>query len=295
MNILRAKMRSVCFASSTRILEKFPPVLGFVLMVCCAAAQGQTLPPTSSAADAPVASAPPAMEALARARKMVETFFQTSSNVVCTENVTQSLVGKNGKPEYRENSVFDFHLQAGTNSGALKLVEDRVTLKAPFRDASRTLLITNGFTSMLLIVDPAYEASYTFSPAGSESVDGSTLLKFDFKAVPGASSPMALRLQGRSYAVPLSGTIWIDPQSGAVAKIIAATDSSMSDLGLQGMRSEIHYANVQFHDPEESYWMPVTAIIDVETPHQHWRNVHRFTGYKRFKATMYIEGLEKKR
>lgn len=295
MNILRGNRRFISFAFSAGILRRFAPVLGLALLFCCVAAHGQSAPASSPSADAPVASPPPAMEALERARKMVEEFFQKSSNVVCTENVTQALVGKNGKPEYRENSVFDFHLEAGTNSGALKLVEDRVTLKAPFRDASRTLLITNGFTSMLLIVDPGYESSYAFSPAGEESVDGSTLLKFDFKAVPGASSPMAMRLQGRSYAIPLSGTIWIDSQSGAVTKIIAATDSSMSDLGLQAMRSEIHYANVQFHDPEESYWMPVTAIVDVETPHQHWRNIHRFTGYKRFKATMYVEGLEKKR
>jgi hypothetical protein len=73
--------------------------------------------------------------------------------------------------------------------------------------------------------------------------------------------------------------------------LIAAVDSSLSDLGLQGMRSEIHYANVQFHDPEETYWMPVSATIDVETPRQHWRNVHRFTAYKRFTATIRIEDL----
>jgi hypothetical protein len=37
--------------------------------------------------------------------------------------------------------------------------------------------------------------------------------------------------------------------------------------------------------------MPVSAIIDVETPKQHWRNIHRFTGYKRFRATIQVEEL----
>jgi hypothetical protein len=40
--------------------------------------------------------------------------------------------------------------------------------------------------------------------------------------------------------------------------------------------------------------MPVSATIDVETPRQHWRNVHRFTQYKRFSATIHVEGLEGK-
>ena len=103
-----------------------------------------------------------------------------------------------------------------------------------------------------------------------------------------------MQLRGRNYPIPLSGTIWIEPQSGAVVKLVASMESSLSDLGLQAMRSEIHYATVNFHDPEESYWMPVSAVIDVETLRQHWRNIHRFTGYKRFKATIQVEQAESK-
>lgn len=246
-------------------------------------------------ADAAVKPVSPEMQAFLKARKSVEKFFEQSSNVVCTESVTQAVIGKNGKANYREDSVFDYQLQANTNSGALKLSESRETHKAAFRDSSRTLLITNGFTGMLLIIHPSFETSYTFIPAGQESADGVTYVKIDFRSVAGAASPAALQLRGQNYPIPLSGTIWIEPQSGAVAKLVASMDSSLSDLGLQGIRSEIHYATVRFHDPEESYWMPVSAIIDVETPRQHWRNVHRFTGYKRFRAIIQVEEIEEKK
>lgn len=250
----------------------------------------------SAAEPAPPAVNPvsPDLAALQKARLSVEKFFEQSTNVVCTETVSQGIVGKNGKINYDEDSIFDYQLQASTNTGSLKLVESRDTRKAAFRDSSRTLLITNGFTSMLLIMHPEYESSYTFTPAGQESVDGVTYVKVDFKAVPGAASPAALQLRDHNYPLPLSGTIWIEPQSGAVAKLVAAVDSSLSDLGLKGMRSEIHYARIQFHDPDESYWMPISAVIDVETMRQHWRNVHRFTGYKRFRATIRVENLETK-
>jgi hypothetical protein len=235
-----------------------------------------------------------AMDALVRARKLVEKYFEEASNVVCTENVTQALVEKNGKANYREDSVFDYQMRASTNSGSLKLVESRDTRKAAFRDSARSLLITNGFTSMLLIIHPTYEASYTFEPGGNESLDGVTYVRIHFRPVPGASSPAAMQLRGKNYPIPLSGTMWIEPQSGAVVKLAASMESSLSDLGLQAMRSEIHYAVVNFHDPEESYWMPVSAVIDVETARQHWRNIHRFAGYKRFKATIRVEEAESK-
>jgi len=236
-------------------------------------------------------AASPEIEALLRARKSVEKFFDQASNVVCTENVTQAMIAKNGKVNYREDSVFDYQLQSNLGSGSQKLVETRETRKAAFRDSSKTLLITNGFTSMLLIIHSSYETSYRFEPGGEETLDGFTYEKIHFKAVPGTSSPAALQLRGQNYPLPLSGTIWIERESGAVAKLIASMDASLSDLGLQGMRSEIHYAIVRFHDPDESYWMPVSAIIDVETPKQHWRNIHRFTGYKRFRATIQVEEL----
>lgn len=265
---------------------------------CCRAASGQSAAAEPSRLSVSAAANPspasPEMEVFQRARSLVDKFFEQSTNVVCTENVSQGVVAKNGKVDYREDSVFDYQLQASPNGGALKLVESRETRKAAFRDSARTLLITNGFTAMLLIMHPSYESSYTFEPAGQESIDSVAYAKINFKAVPGAASPAALQLRGHNYPLPLSGTIWIEPQSGAVAKLVASLNSSLSDLGLQGIRSEIHYSLVRFHDPDESYWMPASAIIDVETPRQHWRNIHRFSGYKRFRATIRVEDLEKK-
>ena len=89
--------------------------------------------------------------------------------------------------------------------------------------------------------------------------------------------------------MPLSGTLWIDPQNGVIARLEAQVDSSLSDLGLSGMRSEVRYTAHTFHGPEETMWIPESAVIDVETPHQHWRNLHRFTDYKRFNVDVHEE------
>lgn len=234
-------------------------------------------------------SSPTAMESLEHARKLVEIFFEQSQNVVCEESVAQTTLGKNGKPNYREESRYQYQLEASTANGNLKLRESREAVKIAFRDPARTLLVTNGFTSMLMIVHPSYEASYQFEYKGESVADGRSIVEIGYKSVPGGTSPAALQLRGRNYPLPLSGSIWIDKQSGSIVRLTAAVDSSLSDLGLKGLTSDIHYALVQFHDPEESYWMPLSATIDVETPLQHWRNVHRFTGYKRFSATIKIE------
>jgi hypothetical protein len=275
-------------------------LLAFLVAIfaCTALLRAQNLAPKADF-DTPPSPGDPAMVArvngtMLQARKLIDNFFQLTSNVVCTENVSQTVVGKNNKPMYREESAFEYQLQSSSRTGSLRLAENREARKAAFRDPNKTLLITNGFASMLLVLHPNYEASYTFEPLSEEVVDGRTLAKVEFKPVPGASSPAAIQLRGRNYPLQLKGDIWIDEESGAVVKLVSSLDGGLDDLGLHDLRSEIHYSIVQFHEPEEAYWMPASAVIDVETPKQHWRNVHRFTDYKRFRATIQVELGDKK-
>jgi len=286
-----------------RLLRPFVLLALFVaILLCIPLVRAQTVPAQQSQTaiidDAPSASPDPAFIARADAtilhsRKLIDAFFQQTSNVVCTENVSQTLVGKNNKPMYREDSIFEYQLQSNTHSGSLRLVETRDPRKAAFRDPYKTLLITNGFASMLLILHENYEASYVFEPVSEETVEDRAVLKIRFKPISGASSPAAVQLLGRNYPLPLKGDIWIDEETGAVMKLVASLENSLEDLGLRDLRSEIHYSIVQFHAPEEAYWMPAAAVIDLETPKQHWRNIHRFTDYKRFRATIQVDMGEK--
>jgi hypothetical protein len=270
------------------------------ILACAALVRAQATPIPKNEPDPPARAADPAFVARANAtiihsRKLIDSFFEQTANVVCTENVSQTVVGKNNKPMYREESAFEYQMQSSLRNGSMRLTESRESRKAAFRDPSRTLLITNGFASILLVLHQNYESSYLFEPVDEEAADGRTLVKVHFKPVPGASSPAAIQLRGRNYPLQLKGDIWLDEESGAVVKLVSSLDTGMEDLGMRELRSEIHYSIVQFHDPEEAYWMPASAVIDVETPKQHWRNVHRFTDYRRFRATIQVDlGGDKK-
>jgi hypothetical protein len=269
-------------------------ILACALLVRAQEIQSGKSEPDSATGGADPVFAERANATIIHARMLIDSFFEQTSNVVCMENVSQSLVGKNNKPMYREESAFEYQMESSSRNGSLRLTETRDPKKVAFRNPNTTLLITNGFASMLLVLHHNYEPSYVFEPVAEETIEGRTLAKVHFKPVPGASSPAAIQLRGRNYPLQLKGDIWIDEESGAVVKLVSSLDGSLADLGLRDLRSEIHYAIVQFHDPDEAYWMPASAVIDVETPKQHWRNVHRFTDYRRFRATIQVELGENK-
>ena len=258
------------------------PVCFFILAFALSGvpSHSQSLPMTGI----PDPISDPRPEALAQARKSVERLFERSANLSCTEKVIQSILGDYGKPDYEEHSLFTYRFQADNGGKSLQFVESRERLQAPFRDSSRTLLITDGFGNMLLILHPAYQASYTFEGDGQEVIGGVNMVRFRFKPVPDASSPIMIQVRGQNFPVAVYGEVWIEPQSGNVVKMNASSDSGMSELGVRSMKSEIEYLPVALHNPEESYWMPASAVIDVETAHHHWRNIHSFSDYKRFQA-----------
>jgi hypothetical protein len=232
------------------------------------------------------ASSSDSMASLALARKRIQEYFDKFSDVICKESVTQLVLNGSGRTIYRENSAYDYQFQASGQSGTLKFNETRESRSPAFRDPARTLLVTTGFASLLLVAHPMYATSYTFEPDGNEMIEGVSYARIRFTPIQGASSPAALRLRGRNYPLPMSGALWIDPQSGAIVKLEANVDSGLTDLGLAAMHSEVHYALHQFHTPEESMWIPDSATIDVESPHQHWRNLHHFTEAKRFNVNI---------
>jgi len=118
-------------------------------------------------------------------------------------------------------------------------------------------------------------------------------MRVQFQHVRGMRSPTALQLRGQEYPLELSGIAWIDPDTGEIAKIQAGLRSSMEDLGLKAFQSEVHYAPVLFAGITKPYWLPTSAVIDVETPRQHWRNTHHFAEYRRFTVNVQISSERK--
>ncbi|HEU5336177.1 MAG TPA: hypothetical protein VFU27_09450 [Terriglobales bacterium] len=223
---------------------------------------------------------------LERARERTSRLLEQFSDVRCTELVTQEQLNQKGKVEARQESTFDYLAILTSAGGNLNLSESRLPVKQARKvDKSVSLLVSNGFAILFLVFDPYYQGSFQFSAAGGDAIAGRQFARLDFRHIPGTRSPMAMVLRGREYPLDISGTAWIDPSSGVIAKITAGLDGGLPDLGLQQLHSEVEFAPLSFRDVAETSWFPVVATIDVETPKQHWRNIHRFTNYQRFSVS----------
>lgn len=227
------------------------------------------------------AAAPSVQDVLTLTAKSVQHFWDQFTAVTCTESVTQEKLGKGGKVQYEHGSSYDYLILMNLEGDDLSVEESRLLQKEKGKSSNLPMLLTSGFSTLQLIFHPYYQGSFEYKRLVDEIVDGRRLLRIEFRHLPGTRSTSAARLRGQDYPLDLTGTAWIDPDSGVIRKIMAGLEAPMEDLNLRALRAEVKYAPQEFSG-ETAAWLPTEAFIDVETARQHWRNIHQFTNYRRF-------------
>jgi hypothetical protein len=225
-------------------------------------------------------SAPAPGSPLDRVQRQVIAFFAKMSDLTCTESVVQQKFRPDGHIQTSAQSKYDYLIMVQGSREDLALNESRIEAPgAPHKPLP--LLVTNGFSMLLLVFHPYYQQSFRLEPEVASFVNGRMLMPVHFTHIPGTRSPAALSLRGRQYPLDLEGTAWIDQQSGEIDRMEATLANDMSDVGLRSLHVEVDYTPSTLASAA-GIALPSRAVIDLETPRQHWRNTHVFTGYKSF-------------
>jgi hypothetical protein len=219
-----------------------------------------------------------------RATHQAAGFLDQMSDVKCSEQVAQFKLDKNGHTIYTEHTSYDYLVLLQGSGDDFLLNESRLADARTEQHNKKNipLLITNGFSMLMLIFHPYYRNSFEFQAMPDEVIEGHRLAQVRFTHIRGTRSPAALAVRNKEFPLELTGTAWLDEETGQVAKLKVGLAQDMTDVGLKSLSAEIDYDAIQLPGWKQAYRFPTLATVDVETLRQHWRNVHHFSKYKRF-------------
>lgn len=217
------------------------------------------------------------------AQHQIVDYLAALADLHCTEKVTQQKLNKNGHVEATEHSQYDYLLMMMGGGDDFELNESRRELVADkHKSATPPMLITNGISTALLVFHPYYRNSFDFAIESEQMLGGSVAIPVHFEHLTGRRTPLALALRNREYPVEMSGTAWLDRDTGAILRIEAHLQHDMSDVGLKSLNIQVDYRHVASLKSGMAANFPAEAVIDVTTPKQHWRNIHHFDDYRAF-------------
>ena len=218
-----------------------------------------------------------------QAQKQVVKYISELSNLHCKETVTQEKLTPNGHVQTTERSTYDYLVMMEGNGDDFQLNESRLETKAGAHKAL-PMLVTNGFSTLLLVFHPYYSGAFEFSPGPEETINGVTAVTVHFKHIRGRRTLAALALRNREFPLELQGTAWLDKKTGQVLKMESTLVDDMTDIGLRSLNVHVEYSQVRLGGTAGIMTLPVLASVEVTTPKQHWRNSHAFSDYKVFGA-----------
>jgi hypothetical protein len=222
-------------------------------------------------------------ELLDLAARAAEREIADLSSVACTETVVETKLSQKEKTEERRRRTFDYLVLLDTDDGDLSVTESRIEQGGAKKSEAKPLLASTGFATLLLILHPYYQDSFEFSDLGLVEEGGRQWRRLGFEFRPGKRSPSVLRAGAREYPLAWKGEARVDAATGRVASIQASLGAQLEEIGLESLEASVRYGPPDTRDAAQ--WLPLEAVIDLKTHHQHWRNVHTFAGYKHFDVT----------
>ncbi|HKV04488.1 MAG TPA: hypothetical protein VJO53_05190 [Candidatus Acidoferrales bacterium] len=231
-------------------------------------------------------------QTLVKAQATVARFADDFSYLRYEEDILQQKLRNNEKVAYGQEMVYDSMIRMRFENGKLKVDEQRMMEKKPRRVEARPLLNTYGFSTLAMIFHPYYESSFRFELGGNDVLQGRSLVRVKFAHLPGTPTPALYQMIGPDRPLEVSGTAWIDPDSGDIYRIDAQYETGVADAGVKTIRAALTYGPIQLQDEKAPQFLPVSATIDLETARQHWRNVHHFSDYRKFRVAMNMPGVE---
>jgi len=195
------------------------------------------------------------------------------------------VLNSSGRTDLRENSAYDYNLRPVTRTATGNLPR-RAEVAIRLSRSGRSLLGPPDLPACSWWTHPMYETSYTFDSDGTESISGVAYQRIASKPMRGIFHRQLSACAGKiTFAFV---RLAVDRSSNPGRREAGGPRwiSGLSDVGLAGMHSEVYFATSSVPRSEGDGGGPGNRPHRCQDPHQHWRNLHRFTDYKKFNVNV---------
>jgi hypothetical protein len=225
---------------------------------------------------------------LDRTGTVIEDLLGSMPNLASREKVTQEKVSASGRLRDHRRFEFDYMMLIHRQGANVTLDEYRAGPDGSPLEAQgleEGYMLTRGFASIWLHFLPAAQPAARFRYLGQQTNGRRRCYVVAFAQKPGSATITGMFFSGRrSVCLLYQGIAWIDEARFRIVRLRTDLLAPRPDIGLERQTTELHFGETRLSQIVSPLWLPQELVVTTELNNQHFRNMHRYSGYRLFKV-----------
>lgn len=198
------------------------------------------------------------------------------------ERIRYSQTDDLGIPEMSVDAKFDYLVDFGEKSNALKVHETRTPLAAS-GNAHISEIADRGLPVLALIFNPNLQSDYEMRCEGFAQWNNQPAWVVYFRqSKEKRPRTFGIRTENQVLQVSLKGRAWIAPDSGQVMHLETNLVQGIATIGLRDNAVSVDYAPVKFQSRDVVIWLPQSATAYSDYGKRRMIIGHTFSDFQLF-------------
>ena len=219
-------------------------------------------------------------------------FVRDVGDLIAHEYVTQEKLNAKGDIKAKEHSQDDYLiLHHGNEWGAsAEYRMDKKGKRLGPIGLKKGYLATSGYALSCIPFSTAVQPQSKFRYLGEEKIDSRETYVLGFAQKPGEATFVTTMMRNAGTEVDMltQGILWVDKNSFQIIRMRTDLLAQRNEIRLDQLTTEVTFVGVQFQDAPKPLWLPSDVDVYIGIDKHKFRNVHHYTNYRRYRASVEI-------
>ena len=223
--------------------------------------------------------------------RAVDDFVRNIGDLIAHEDVTQEKLDAKGKLKAKERVQDDYlilHHGYEWGASAEYRMDDKGNRLGPI-GLEKGYLVTSGHALSCISFSTAVQPQSRFRYLGDERLGSRETYVLGFAQEPGATFTTTMRgTGGHEVDMLTQGILWVDKHRFQVLRMRSDLLTPNIQTGLDRLTTEVTFDQVRLQDVPNPLWLPSDVTVYMEINREKYRNLHRYTNYRRYRVDVRI-------
>ena len=229
---------------------------------------------------------------LAKTGHSVDVFIGNVGDLIADEDVTQQRLNADGKVRAKLRTRDDYLiLHHGYEWGAsAEYRMDKSGNRLGAIGLEKGYLVTAGYALSSISFGTVSQTQSNFRYLGDQALGTRDAFVLAFAQRPGEVTFTTVMRGIGSHEVDMftQGILWIDKSSFQILRLRTDLLEPNKEIRLDQVTTDVTFSQVQLQSNPDPLWLPNDVAVFIEIANEKYRNIHRYTNYRRYQVAVKI-------